>query len=71
MGSELMLNSEVGLGSEFYFIVDFEGEHGEPVEYSDIDQIKKILVVDDNPVNRAIIREMLEPLGVEVRNNFV
>ncbi len=66
MGSELMLNSEVGLGSEFYFIVDFEGEHGEPVEYSDIDQIKKILVVDDNPVNRAIIREMLEPLGVEV-----
>lgn len=59
MGSKLQLVSEVGKGSTFFFDVTFKTEQGEAIEWFDVDQIKNVLVVDDNDNNRLIVNQML------------
>lgn len=59
MGTQLQLVSSLGKGSTFYFDVTFKAEAGEPIDWADIDQIKKVLVVDDNENNRLIVTQML------------
>jgi PAS domain S-box-containing protein len=59
MGSGLQLNSEVGKGSRFYFDLALRVEKGEPVNWEGLDQIKEVLIVDDNDNNRLILRQML------------
>lgn len=59
MGSNLQLVSEVGKGSTFFFDVTFKTEKGEAIEWFDVDQIKNVLVVDDNDNNRLIVNQML------------
>lgn len=62
--SELQLESEQGIGSNFFFDIDFKTED----EETDIalQEIKKVLIVDDNKDNRKILRRMLEIKDIEV-----
>ncbi len=59
MGSQLQLQSETGKGSTFYFDVTFKTMFGQHFEWDNEDDIKNILIVDDNTNNRVILREML------------
>lgn len=62
--SKLKLESEKGKGSCFFFDLLLETEEDE----FDIalDNIKNILIVDDNKNNRMILERMLEAKGIEV-----
>lgn len=66
MGSKLELISEQGVGSVFYFTVEMSCAYGDPIQYNDISNIKRILIVDDNLHNRTIICEMLAHFQIEV-----
>ena len=82
MGSELLVESEYGEGSVFHFylkqtIVDraplgnFENHIREVVEHQDAVQhysapTAKILVVDDNHVNRNVIRNFIEDSRIQM-----
>jgi len=59
MGSEMKVYSELGAGSMFYFEITVHTEEGEAISWENIDQIKNVLVVDDNENNRIILRNML------------
>jgi two-component system sensor histidine kinase ChiS len=77
MGSELSVKSTLGQGSIFWFDMEFPEvmeERGVLAE-AKVRQRKivgfkgnlwRILVADDSVANRAIIRDMLSPLGFEV-----
>jgi two-component system, sensor histidine kinase and response regulator len=67
MNSRLELHSEIGKGSVFYFDLEVNGSNEalkdlirEPLA------LHKMLVVDDNETHRAILREMLVSVGIEV-----
>ncbi len=69
MGTEMHVESEVGRGSEFYFVVSLElAEAAEPEVIGALDSLRgtRILVVDDNDTNRRILRDMLTPPGADV-----
>lgn len=59
MNSQLKLASESGQGSTFSFGIHFKSEAGKPIEWENIDQIQRILIVDDNKNNRHILTDML------------
>ncbi|MFC5624553.1 PAS domain-containing hybrid sensor histidine kinase/response regulator [Algoriphagus winogradskyi] len=59
MDSTLQVVSTIGQGSTFFFEVILETEMGEPIEWFEIEDIKKVLVVDDNDNNRLIVSQML------------
>lgn len=62
--SKLQLESEQGIGSNFFFDLDFKVEN-EEIE-NGLEDIKKVLIVDDNANNRKILRRMLEIKNIEV-----
>ncbi|NEO45066.1 MAG: GAF domain-containing protein, partial [Moorea sp. SIO4A3] len=74
MKGELNLKSELGKGSTFWLDVTFptleialkteENLVGQVIGYQGVR--RKILVVDDKLENRAVLQNMLEPLGFEV-----
>ena len=58
MNSKLELTSAVGKGSTFYFDIMLKVESGDPVNWDNLDHIKRVLIVDDNSNNRTIVRQM-------------
>lgn len=72
MGGEIQLKSQLGTGSEFFFTVSFPlaeigAQHQPHPNPNDLiigyeGNRRKILVVDDNWENRAVLRNLLEPL---------
>lgn len=73
MGSQLQLKSAPGKGSTFYFDVVLETEVGDPIEWSGMEEIKEVLVVDDNDNNRLIVNQMLLLKNIkttEAKNGF-
>lgn len=64
MGSQLKLSSKPGKGSTFFFDLLLHSEEGEPLEWSDLSLIKRVLVVDDNKNNRTILEQMLLLKGI-------
>jgi two-component system, sensor histidine kinase and response regulator len=69
MGGEMDLNSAMGKGSEFFFTARFApavGDHARPTELIHPDlQGKRVLVVDDNKVNRELLAGLLPKWGME------
>jgi signal transduction histidine kinase len=75
MGGTLHVESQFGVGSRFWFDLELPSatQAIAPVVISDNSSIlgyegrrRKILVVDDRPDNRAVIVDLLEPLGFQV-----
>ncbi|GGI25376.1 PAS domain-containing hybrid sensor histidine kinase/response regulator [Pedobacter mendelii] len=65
MDSKLCLVSEADKGSTFYFDVTLKSERGITIQWENIGEVKKILVVDDNANNRTIIHQMLSSQGIK------
>lgn len=65
MDSRLQLYSTPGEGSVFFFNVSLKAEAGDPIVKSNITQIKRVLIVDDNANNRAILAQMLSLEDIE------
>jgi len=71
MGGDLVVKSEVGIGSEFYFEIPVEIESN-PASIISEQQIfsklqgydKKILIVDDNDLNRLVLKKMIQKGGL-------
>ena len=59
MGSELKLESELQKGSTFYFDLKAKAVDGDPIEWKNLYDFKKILIVDDNENNRHILKDMM------------
>ncbi len=76
LGGELHVESKLGQGTRFWFEIELPqgdlGSHGTRSPFQQrvigyFGERKRILVVDDNPQNRDVLREMLEPIGFELR----
>lgn len=76
MGGEIQVESTYGEGSRFWFDIDLllsdswsaiaaADSSGRIIGYRGPRQ--KVLVVDDSAVNRLVVREVLQPLGFEIR----
>ncbi|MFT5831074.1 MAG: signal transduction histidine kinase, partial [Bacteroidia bacterium] len=66
MGGELLLDSELGHGSEFSFILPFGISNHQGQGYDDLVKRlegKRILVVDDHPSNRRVLQRQLHNVG--------
>ncbi|MEW5957118.1 MAG: ATP-binding protein, partial [Chloroflexota bacterium] len=77
MGAQIKVESVVGRGSRFWFDLDLEclepaegDAPASPASRARIigykGEVQKILVVDDDPVNRKMLRKVFEPLGFTV-----
>jgi signal transduction histidine kinase/CheY-like chemotaxis protein len=71
MGSEIHLSSKESVGSEFFFTVglpvDESGEVKKPTVNVDMDfSGRKILIVDDLPINREILSRQVTRWGMSV-----
>ncbi len=59
MGSTIGVDSQQGLGSTFYFDIVTDIEYGDKLDISNINFIKRCLIVDDNENNRIILDHTL------------
>ena len=77
MGGEISVSSEIGQGSIFSFHVEIEPAIGvDPSAAGNVNEVVglapgqceyRVLVVEDNPENRTVLTEFLQPLGFQVR----
>ncbi|MGM0508096.1 MAG: response regulator [Fusobacteriota bacterium] len=71
MGGDISLESKIGLGTEVQFHINLKTGNSEINEDDFIDlslnlKNHKVLVIDDNQLNRAIVKKMLEDVDMEV-----
>jgi len=65
MGGTIDFESEYGLGTTFSFDIECKFECGEIPDYSNIKNIKNVLVVDDNAINRLILEKTFNYWKIE------
>lgn len=66
MGGRIWSESHVGSGSTFHFSVPFRKRSSEPVEPAVDLRGLRALIVDDNDMQRLVLREMLSQWGLTV-----
>ncbi|WP_097128020.1 ATP-binding protein [Spirosoma fluviale] len=66
MGSQLQLTSELGKGSTFFFTIQFKSLPGEVNQWTRLQLIQHVLIVDDNTTNRQILLAMLDLASIQV-----
>ncbi|MEK7394565.1 MAG: ATP-binding protein, partial [Fibrobacterota bacterium] len=74
LGGTLAVQSEMGKGSRFLLACHAPASSRMPpmsrsggsMRLADKESVRKILVVDDMPANRELLRALLEPMGFEV-----
>ncbi len=59
MHSGLKVESELNLGTTFYFDLKLKSEAGESDEWENLDVFKRVLIADDNKTNRSLLKSML------------
>ncbi|MBU4529926.1 MAG: response regulator [Hoeflea sp.] len=67
MGGKIEVESEVGVGSTFSFTIEMD-VHGEPVAEKDPSTNlpgRRVLVIDDNAINRMILTEQIRDWGFD------
>ncbi|WP_171014152.1 ATP-binding protein [Chitinivorax sp. B] len=75
MGSEIQVDSQSGVGSRFWFDLSTVSiDTSLPTQHEPLAGVtrylgaaKRILVVDDNDDNRKVMKDMLAPLGFDIR----
>ncbi len=65
MGSRIMLESEPGHGSRFFFSLNKSFIVASETSAPDLAGIKRVLVVDDNENNRQILKETLQSWDID------
>jgi PAS domain S-box-containing protein len=78
MGGSIGAQSQPGQGSTFWFELDLTvaeapsevSQASEPVEQADTGRPPRLLVVEDNAVNRELLSALLEAIGAEVYMAF-
>ncbi len=65
MKSNLKVESELGEGTTFSFVVDFNSVDKDKIRPAVKRSLKRVLVVDDNKNNRTILEEMLKDRDIE------
>ncbi len=65
MGGELQVDSEVGVGSRFWFDIDLQVAHTEPLRLScpGVDSQMRLLVADDNSMACELLLRTVRALG--------
>lgn len=65
MGSSIKLESVYKKGTTFHFCLETAYEHGEKVQREALQEVSRVLVVDDNEHNRIILEHTLANWGIE------
>lgn len=65
MKSNLKVESELGEGTTFSFVVDFNSVDKDNIKPAKKRSLKRVLIVDDNKNNRIILDEMLKDRDIE------
>ena len=60
MQSKLNVESELYVGTTFYFDLKLKSEEGETDEWYNLDRFKRVLIADDNKTNRSLLKSMLD-----------
>ncbi|MEI8049577.1 MAG: PAS domain S-box protein [Bacteroidota bacterium] len=68
MGSKIEIESTPGKGTRFHFEIITKTEQGEKMDTSNLKEIKRCLVIDDNADNRMIMEHIMSNWGIECRS---
>lgn len=65
MGSSIHFESEEGVGTVFHFTIETEFETAETFHLDRIENLNRVLIIDDNQNNRSILKHALKYWGIE------